>query len=645
MLPNSQNKMRWPYVLPYVEGGSTDVLNGQALCPTCNLMKGASAMQYQWPVSYQLRQWQSEFLTTYRTWDQADFLLVATPGAGKTIASLRVAHELLNSGVVEQVVVVCPTDHLRNQWLQDAAKVNIHLDKLILGWTSEIALTRDYVGLVTTYAQVANKQEHLRAFCKRKTFVIFDEIHHCGEADHLSWGPAINRAFSPATRRLLLSGTPFRSDNNQIPFVKYETDASSPNVRRAVADFSYGYGDALRDEYVVRHVIFPGWDGKFVWEDMFGEEKQASFDSVLNLSESAQRLRTAIHYEGDAIRTVIALANEKLNYIRVTERHEEAGGLIVAQDQTAAYALAKIVEEISGEKPVIAVSDDDAASDNIHKFRHGRQKWIVAVKMVSEGVDIKRLRVGVYATNITTRTFFRQVIGRVIRWDSKWNDVLEDQNAWFYVPNDQQLIEFMREIKEEIVDVIREQETQDKQGRGDQPRQAPMVQLPLGSGYQFKYSDGEEKHHHFNGYTFALDELDEAQRIFAELGPGFERVAAAPKALFLRNFKERANVDSGNTPTQKSLSLEQPTITRHDQKTVLKTQIRKKAGRLVRVCQQNNILIPGNNPYQTINNAWGRKVGYSHELTNEDLEKKLTWLEGLIQRALQNDRNIVLEFR
>src|SRR5947207_81432 len=123
-------------------------------------------MLNQWPSKYDLRQWQSEFLTKYHTEDKENFLLVATPGAGKTIASLRAAHDLVNSGVVKQIVVVCPTDHLRNQWLHDASSVNIHLDKLQVGWTGQIAITTDYTGLVITYHQVVTKKDELLAYAQ-----------------------------------------------------------------------------------------------------------------------------------------------------------------------------------------------------------------------------------------------------------------------------------------------------------------------------------------------------------------------------------------------------------------------------------------------------------------------------------------------
>ncbi len=81
--------------------------------------------------------------------------------------------------------------------------------------------------------------------------------------------------------------------------------------------------------------------------------------------------------------------------------------------------------------------------------------------MVSEGVDIKRLRVGVYATNVTTETFFRQVIGRVIRWDNQWSQ-LDEQTAWFYVPEDPGLTRLVNSISEEVVHSVEEKEEKDR---------------------------------------------------------------------------------------------------------------------------------------------------------------------------------------
>src|SRR5207253_107685 len=80
----------------------------------------------------------------------------------------------------------------------------------------------------------------------------------------------------------------------------------------------------------------------------------------------------------------------------------------------------------------VVTSDDPAASERIASFAAGTSDWLVAVRMVSEGVDIPRLRVGVYATTTTTELFFRQAVGRFVRWEPG----VRNQRAWLYVPDD-----------------------------------------------------------------------------------------------------------------------------------------------------------------------------------------------------------------
>ena len=489
-------------------------------------------------------------------------------------------------------------------------------------------------------------REHLRVYTGRfRTLVILDEVHHCGdgEQEHLAWGEAIKHAFSPATRRLLLSGTPFRSDNNPIPFVEYETTPSNPNIRESVPNYSYGYGDALKDENVVRHIVFPTYDGRYIWEN-FGQKKEATFKDLLDRSDWGYRLRTALHPGGDWIKEVIKAADERLNIIRQDEGYKSAGGLIVAQDQDHAREYARVLKEVTDEDCTLAISDSEDASQAISKFRRSSQIWIVAVKMVSEGVDIKRLRVGIYATNVLTKTFFRQVIGRVIRWDNDrgWEQ-LDDQTAWFYLPEDSQLVELAAQIKVEITDTIRKQEIKDKENaerRGDGMRLPPDYSPPMFDLYEFRSSEGQESDHIFNGEKFPPEELESAERHLAF--PGFERVPSAAKAFAWRRLKQELQSVPQSFNESTSTVLPQP---KYAQKEQLKSTLKKKVARLVNVCRQNGIPISGNNPFQTVNFAWGRKRKYNLESTNNELEDKLTWLESLINRALQGDRSIAEELR
>ena len=145
-----------------------------------------------------------------------DFLAVATPGAGKTTFALRIAAELLadrhrrggHGGHADRA----PQDAVG----PGRGAVGIQLDPTFRN--ADVHTSADFHGAVVTYAQVGMAPAvHRRRTMARPTLVILDEIHHAG--DSRSWGDGVKSAFEPAVRRLMLTGTPFRSDDNPIPFV------------------------------------------------------------------------------------------------------------------------------------------------------------------------------------------------------------------------------------------------------------------------------------------------------------------------------------------------------------------------------------------------------------------------------------------
>ncbi|MCA0437073.1 MAG: DEAD/DEAH box helicase [Actinobacteria bacterium] len=360
-----------------------------------------------WGTAAKLRAWQAEALERYLSTNPRDFLAVATPGAGKTTYALRVATELLDRGVVRKITVVAPTEHLKTQWADAAARVGIHIDPNFsnaAGGTSA-----DYDGIALTYAGVATRPLLHRARTERdRTLVILDEIHHGGDA--LAWGDAIREAFEPATRRLALTGTPFRSDTAPIPFVRYEPDADG--IRRSASDYTYGYAQALADG-VVRPVIFLAYGGSMRWRTKAGDEVSARLGEPLTKDAIAQAWRTALDPRGEWIGSVLAAADQRLSEVR---RHvPDAGGMVIATNRTQARAYAAMLRQISGEAPTVVLSDDPKASASIETYAASQARWMVAVRMVSEGVDVPRLAVGVYATSTSTPLFFAQAVGRFVR--------------------------------------------------------------------------------------------------------------------------------------------------------------------------------------------------------------------------------------
>lgn len=389
-----------------------------------------------------LRQWQKEALEAYRTKNSRDFTVTATPGAGKTTFALTLANKLLEVRDIEQIIVVVPTDHLRSQWADSAIEKGIFLDPSLSN--TSIKASDDYIGYVLTYAQAAaNPAIHRRRAQSAKTLVIFDEIHHAG--DGLSWGTAVFEAFSGVRRRLSLTGTPFRtSPRSMIPFLQY--DQQSDGTKISVSDYSYGYGEALKDN-VVRPVTFAAYSGDAEWQNSAGDVFSSGLLDAATKDIERQALRAALDPEGAWIPHVLHAAHERLMQTR-SSGMPDAGGMVLASDQESANAYAVLLRKITRGPVTVVVSDDNRADRKIDAFRQSKDPWLVAVRMVSEGVDIPRLAVGVWATNYRTPLFFAQAVGRFVRARNK------SEVATVFLPAIKPLLALAAEMEQQRKHVI-----------------------------------------------------------------------------------------------------------------------------------------------------------------------------------------------
>jgi superfamily II DNA or RNA helicase len=388
-----------------------------------------------------LRGWQKDAYHEYFRISRRDFLLVATPGAGKTSCALTVAAELLARREVAALTVVTPTEHLKYQWAQAAARFGIAIDPAYRNAQGRAGA--DFAGVAVTYAQVAaHPALHRQRTENRRMLVIFDEIHHAGDA--LSWGDAVREAFDPARRRLALTGTPFRSDANPIPFVSYLDEPGGG--QRSASDYVYGYGPALEDG-VVRPVIFLAYSGEMRWRTRAGDEIAATLGTPMTKDQIAQAWRTALDPAGEWVSRVLEAADKRLTEVR--RGMPDAGGLVIAGDHDDARAYAALLRGLTGKRPVVVLSDDKAASRKISAFAASDERWMVAVRMVSEGVDIPRLAVGVYATSVSTALFFAQAVGRFVRARQR------AETASVFLPSVPVLLSYAAELEAERDHILR----------------------------------------------------------------------------------------------------------------------------------------------------------------------------------------------
>jgi superfamily II DNA or RNA helicase len=467
-----------------------------------------------------LRHWQHRAFDSWLLRQDTDFLLVATPGAGKTLLALCLALHLLRQGRVRRIVIVCPTEHLRRQWANAAHSLGLALDPRFSN-SDGLEVAADYSGIVVTYQQVMFAPSLFRKQCEdTPTFVIFDEVHHAG--DNLAWGAALREGCQAAVERLALSGTPFRSDNCPIPFITYHEG-------RSRADFAYSYAEALADG-VCSPIYFPTLNGRARFLSHDGSFVDCWLLDDLPRAHAGERLRTVLDARGAWMTSVLRAADEELTRVRAAG-HAEAGGLVVAIDQEHAKQIAQQLRRLTGTEPLLAISEDSDASNKINRFARGDTRFLVCVRMVSEGVDIPRLRVGVYATNIKSELFLRQFAGRFVRGR---------QSATMYIPAVEPITAFARQIKEERDHVLAQaihlpdlsaQHAQSGQG-GDEPVSPASTFTPLGS-------TSLEHDTIYNGESFTVEELKHAKRLQQEFNVPLD---APVLAALLRHHDAKAGV-------------------------------------------------------------------------------------------------------
>ena len=457
-----------------------------------------------------LRSWQTRAIEAYVNHNEPDFLVVATPGAGKT----RVAGEIMRREFAAErigfVVVVTPSMRLKFQWMEALAALDVQINpEHERGDFARMA--RDMHGIAVTYAQVAMSPELFRGLtARRRTLVTLDEIHHCGS--ERSWGDGIAHAFYPCVRRLSLSGTPWRTQREPIPFVRYVEGKSVP-------DFTYDYADALSDSPpVCRPVFFPRFGGEMAWSPQPGVTVSADFDEALSDIDANRRLRTAIDPSKNFLPDMLRDANNALREMRRDDH--DAAGLVICDGISHADSVAGLLRHLGTDVEVVT-SDVPDANERIDAFARGARPWLVAVAMVSEGVDIPRLRVGVFATVKLTELFFRQAVGRLVRIEPD----IEAQDALMYIPDDERLRAHAERIKAQVFHVLDEQADELSRERelGERP---PSTVVPLSA-------EAIAKGVLAGGETFTPEELARAERL-KMLNPETAHLSTAQVAMLAR---------------------------------------------------------------------------------------------------------------
>ena len=423
-----------------------------------------------------LRPWQKMALEKAMNWltvlrEDRHFLINAAPGAGKTLASSAIAGELLHKGEIDRVIVIAPRGEVVNQWAEDFRRTTGRFMQKVTAADGDISAMN--LDVCATWAAVQGLQDAMQAVCRNsRVLVICDEHHHA--AVEAAWGDGADSAFGQAKFVLVLTGTPIRSDGAKSIWMAY--DDSGAIDQPADGTYTLTYGEAVDLGYC-RPVTFHRHEGKFTVDVDAGATVQVSSHEKAHLSKEMARvpgLQRALdfyrlacipQYERDNVTplsdgyqaTMMECAIQKLNELR--HRMPDAGGLVIAPSIEMAEYMVKLIELIDGETPILVHSQLPNPETKIRAYRNTTKRWLVSVAMVSEGVDIRRLRLLVYLPHALTELAFRQAIGRVVRTAGPDDDT----RAYVVMPSLDTLEAYARRVEDEMPSSARRKS-------GDEPR-------------------------------------------------------------------------------------------------------------------------------------------------------------------------------
>ena len=414
-----------------------------------------------------LRPWQASCLNKARNWfiehEGQTFVVNAAPGAGKTLAACAIAKSLLQDGLIDRVVVVAPRSEVVNQWSADFDRVTGRYMGKVTGRDEE--LLSSCMDLCATWAALQGLTLQMQQICDReRVFLICDEHHHAALTK--SWGNSADNALALARYTLILTGTPIRSDGEETVWLDY--DARGALKLPADATYTLTYGEAVDLGYC-RPATFHRHEGHFQVDAGDGNKIAVSGKQPAELSNELRRvpgldraldfyrLAKTAQYKQDGVSpclegyqgSMLMHAASKLDQIR--ERMPDAGGLVIAPDIEMAKYMADLLTEIEGEPVQMVHSQLPNADQKIKAFRKSSARWLISVAMVSEGVDINRLRVLVYLPNAMTELAFRQALGRVVR-TSRSDD---DSRAYVVMPSLEKFDLFAKRVEEEMPPSLR----------------------------------------------------------------------------------------------------------------------------------------------------------------------------------------------
>lgn len=474
------------------------------------------------PLDFAPRPWQADNLIEFAQWigtrkidpdDPRCFLAVAGVGSGKTIAAAMMAVHALNSGIANRIVYVAPNRTIMRAVRSTFAKFGIDLDE----WKNSRHPGGEdqlYHGVIATYATVARQPELQRRIIRksgRKTMVILDEIHHLG--DKLSWGSQAIEAFGCASVIVGLSGTPFRTDNRLIPFVEYED--LSADLKRYKHNFAYTLGAAVADG-ICRKPAFCWLEGDVEITRPFDRVEVRNFKDATQIDDETANLMLAgaVHHESElregSLRRVMRKCAAEGRRLVIFLGGSSKSDTLATDDAIEKLPIQLERIGVPREK-IVSVTGRDGkdARDKIAKAVASGATVIIAVNIISEGVDLPEFSAALFFSSVTTKQTTIQRIGRVLRMRSI-DDPLP--TALVFMFKDRRYLEYSVEIEKEIDRefLIREQGRSREESNNATSCHRRTIAIGIGQGRDSGIT--------YNGLYFSEDQCESAREWCVQRG-------------------------------------------------------------------------------------------------------------------------------
>ncbi|GIG67739.1 HNH endonuclease [Phytomonospora endophytica] len=483
--------------IPWIAGGPTSIENGRARCDACNRAKGR---QMEYTDEFKPRPFQAavrnEVIEGIRA-GRDETVVLASPGSGKTLAYQALGTDLFRRNLITSIAVFVPRISLAQQcelnWLHEInGSIRGHCQLFqsprlgkIRHRTNEVPLTLSSEpgsGFVATYSALATNPELFRNWAikhQHQFLLVADEAQFCGDSNDNEGGGTkagqyIEQLHQYSRHTLLLTGTPYRADNQPLVLANY-TDVPGQPLRQLIYHAEASYADGVAEGYL--RTFEMQLTNARITQKTLGDSDDGRGESTLtyNLSDDGSELVAALQHE----KTWKPLVDRVVTAVKDKQKFN-AGyrGLISCMQQAEARKVQKYLQDTyPGLRVGIAISADSDAAKILKDFRFTSMDILVTVRMAFIGYDCPQITVVGILTHYRDPGHLSQLVGRGLRtWDQM---PAREQSCVIVAPDDpkmQQFLEVMREERDQGLKIIREREVAEA-SQGSDGSQTPLSYL------------------------------------------------------------------------------------------------------------------------------------------------------------------------